>query len=444
MIDIRVKSITIENIKNVEKGSIEFDMDDKLNNVIGIYGQNGSGKSALVKGLKMIKYVMMGDPLTFQNCRDYITRNKDKSTMSIDFIYQKMNTTYDINYSFSIKKSENSIEVFDEILQYANNQSGNKKTIINTATESPDILFIPIVRYEEIVRKNKNYKVDLIVNKKMALQSQQSFIFKPENEVIFTNGFEEQLLSDIIRDLKTYAKFHFIVLDEVYFNHFNDDKILVHINSENNGKSSLIPFGLFSLKESTFYSFKNGIQSFSSILNTIVPGIHLEIKEHGTSMDSKGNSVINIEVVSVRNGVEIPIKYESTGTQRIISTLGALIQMFNNKNTLLVIDEYDASIFEYLFGELLKVVNKFGKGQLIFTSHNLRPLEVLSYNNIYFTTINPINKYIKFKNIKDSNNLRNTYLRTVDLGGLKETIYDETDEFEIGRAMKMAGEKFNA
>lgn len=443
MFEIRLKSVTIENIKNVEKGSIGFDIEDKLNNVIGVYGQNGSGKSALVKGLKMVRYVMTGDPLSFNNCRDYITRNKDKSTIYVEFSYKNANNHYDINYSFSIRRAEQGIEIFDEILQYNSGLAGNKKTIISTATDNPDIAFTPIIRYEEIVRKDKKYKIDLLVNKKIALQSQQSFIFSPANDQIFFNGFDDELLYEIINNLKKYAKEHFLVIDEVYFNHFNEKKILVHISDENKNRISLIPYGPFNIKQTSFDSFNRGINSFSSIINTVIPGINLEIKEYGTTMDSKGNIVLNIEVISKRNGIEIPIEYESTGTQRIISTLGALIQMFNHKNTLLIIDEYDASVFEYLFGELLKVVNKFGKGQLIFTSHNLRPLEVLTYNNIYFTTTNPTNKYIKFKNIKETNNLRNTYLRTVDLGGQKETIYDETDEFEIARAMKMAGEKIN-
>lgn len=36
-------------------------------------------------------------------------------------------------------------------------------------------------------------------------------------------------------------------------------------------------------------------------------------------------------------------------------------------------------------------IDKTGKGQLLFTSHNMRPLEVLDNTNIYFTTTNPEN-----------------------------------------------------
>ena len=42
-----------------------------------------------------------------------------------------------------------------------------------------------------------------------------------------------------------------------------------------------------------------------------------------------------------------------------------------------MVDELDSGIYEYLLGECLEVMQDKAKGQLIFTSHNLRPLEIL-------------------------------------------------------------------
>ena len=71
-----------------------------------------------------------------------------------------------------------------------------------------------------------------------------------------------------------------------------------------------------------------------------------------------------------------------------------------------LVDELDSGIFEYLLGEILEILEQRGKGQLIFTSHNLRLLEVLDKNNLVFTTTNENNRYIKLKNVKTNNNLR--------------------------------------
>lgn len=86
-----------------------------------------------------------------------------------------------------------------------------------------------------------------------------------------------------------------------------------------------------------------------------------------------------------------------------------LIVVYNNSSITVAIDELDSGIFEYLLGELLRIISEKGKGQLIFTSHNLRPLETLDKGFIAFTTTNPENHYIKMTNVKENHNLRDFY-----------------------------------
>ena len=43
------------------------------------------------------------------------------------------------------------------------------------------------------------------------------------------------------------------------------------------------------------------------------------------------------------------------------------------------------------------------------------------------------------KNVRESNNLRNMYIRSITLGGQDEVIYDETDSIKIARAFRKAG-----
>ena len=94
---------------------------------------------------------------------------------------------------------------------------------------------------------------------------------------------------------------------------------------------------------------------------------------------------------------------------------------------------------EYLLGELLDVFSKSAKGQLIFTSHNLRALEMLPKESIVFSTVNPNNRYIRMKNVKETNNMRSMYIRSITLGGQDEKIYDETDSLKIAKAFRKAG-----
>ena len=157
-------------------------------------------------------------------------------------------------------------------------------------------------------------------------------------------------------------------------------------------------------------------------------------------MTDSGEDGSRIELLSVREGIPpIPIRMESEGIIKIISILNALIQAFGNPSICLVIDELDAGIFEYMLGELLDIFHKSAKGQLIFTSHNLRALEMLDKDSIMFSTTNPDRRYIHMKHLKSSNNLRDVYLRSITLGGQDEVIYEETDSLKIARAFRKAG-----
>ena len=75
---------------------------------------------------------------------------------------------------------------------------------------------------------------------------------------------------------------------------------------------------------------------------------------------------------------------------------------------------------------------------MIFTSHNLRILEMIDKDCVVFSTSNPENRYIRLTNIKNTNNLRDVYIRSILLGGTKESIYEETDSQEIGMALRRA------
>jgi AAA15 family ATPase/GTPase len=141
-----------------------------------------------------------------------------------------------------------------------------------------------------------------------------------------------------------------------------------------------------------------------------------------------------IEIVSTRDGVTVPLRAESDGIKKLVAILILLIDVYSQPGACVAVDELDSGIFEFLLGELLQVLEEHGRGQLIFTAHNLRPLETLDKTSLVFTTTNPNNRYVTFKGSKTTNNLRSQYLRAINLGGQPETIYEATSKFEIDSA----------
>ena len=84
---------------------------------------------------------------------------------------------------------------------------------------------------------------------------------------------------------------------------------------------------------------------------------------------------------------EICIENESAEIKRMISILLALVYYVKEENTLVVIDELDTHIFEYLLAIILKNISEIEKAQLIFTAHNLSLLRRLEKENIVITSI---------------------------------------------------------
>jgi len=176
------------------------------------------------------------------------------------------------------------------------------------------------------------------------------------------------------------------------------------------------------------------------VLVQLVPGLTIGVEELGTELFQNGERGCRIQLVSKKNSKAIPLKYESEGIKKIVSVLQLLIVVYNQPSITVAIDELDSGIFEYLLGEILRIISEKGKGQLLFTSHNFRPLETLDKSFIAFTTTNPDNRYIRFCNVKTNHNLRDFYYRDIVLGEQDEEVYSATNNYEIALAFREAGE----
>ena len=181
------------------------------------------------------------------------------------------------------------------------------------------------------------------------------------------------------------------------------------------------------------------IEDANIVLPQIIPNLTVSLKKLETSVLNDGQIAVKIQLMSLKNNKEIPLRYESDGIKKIISILHLLIAIYNQDSITVAIDELDSGVFEYLLGEILRIVAEEGKGQLIFTSHNLRPLEVLDRCFIAFTTTNPKKRYIRPQGVDDVENLRDFYFRDIILGEQPEETYDMTNNADISFAFRKAG-----
>lgn len=404
---VRINEIKVYNIKNVEYGVATFEDSNLFSTrgagILGIYGQNGSGKTALLDALLLFRTLVSGEKLDLYT-KYLINLDKKEAHLEFTLSISLEDKIYLVKYAFSLALLYTKAYVREEKLLYK---------------EENEDRFHPLVTKKDATLKN---------------HSLSSMIFS-ENDIIEGTlvGIEKALFQII----KLYGNENILIINNFTNRDFRtrDEFPLIYYAGLNGKKRTMrIKYGHNYLDNEDFALFKIIVGKISTLLSKIIPGIHLEYKSYLSKHD-----LHNVELVTRRANIILPLKYESIGVKKLVLVLGSLISMYNADNVIVAIDEIDAGIFEYLLGEMMLVLKEEAKGQLIFTSHNLRPLEILNPYQLLFTTANPNNRYIKIKSKKKAN-LRDLYIRGLELGGYKEDMQNTTDQFEISRAFRLAGD----
>lgn len=462
---VRMQRVEINNFQNVKHGAFRFpcnlnkDIFEPTSDVLGLYGQNGSGKTTFIHALTVLDALLSGKALPKETI-NHITKDQKQSRFSFEFSLTDSVNFYKVTYDFTLTKrvkdmweeeteNYNPVLVSREKIRYSYLEKGkwSKFLTLIDSEANEEKVFIPDVRLRELTGGNPKIVDELRICKKIAQKQSTSFIFTRETQKQIILNCKVPAYINILQSLYHFGRFNLHIIGNRDSETLNAT-IPVSI-MENNNSNSILPVGSIFIRfdgptnipENNFIQANKVISIMNTVLSEIVPNLQIELSNLGKQMLPDGEEGINVEMVSVRDGNKIPIRFESEGIKKIISILHMIIAMHNNPSMTLAIDELDSGIFEYLLGEILKVVKESAKGQLIFTSHNLRPLEMLHKNSILFTTTNPDNRYIRLTNVNTNNNLRDLYLHDLILGGQKECIYESTNTFAISRALRMAGAK---
>lgn len=461
---VRIESIEIKNFKNVGFGCLDFEnsKNKRKASILGLYGQNGSGKTALIDALELLRLSLSGRAIPAYFA-DYINVDSDFSTLKYGFKVsnEQDGSVYSVFYEVSLRREFNQIEhnteltsveetykavLFDEVLSYSYECGDDKvrlSPVIDTRT-AEDIVFLPATKYQIIIGKDKETTTNLLVAKQLAYATSRSFIFSRELLNVLRKNCKEAYHLFLFESLVHFGNFQLFVINTTNAGLISMNALPLAFNYAENGKASigniLIKLNEPSLiPEAALNVVHKVINCMNVVLPQLVPGLTISVKDMGYQLYPNGTPGCRIQLMSNKNSRKIPLQYESEGIKKLISILQLLIVIYNKPSMTVAIDELDAGVFEYLLGEILRIISEKGKGQLVFTSHNLRPLETLDKSFIAFTTTNPDNRYIRMSNVKTTNNLRDFYYRDIILGEQKEPVYEPTNNSEIAMAFREAG-----
>lgn len=431
----KLSKIVIDNLKNVSHGEIDFKIKNKYLNVTGIYGQNGSGKTTLVDAMSIFHTLSFGESLN-KNTIDFMD-DEHVTTISITF----ENDEYAYEYRVELVLREKHIIVagesinrsklpnykyVKEVISYSYNHDQNKAKI-NSTIKDNDL---------------QNLTLSIIANAKEG----KSFLFGSTfNEWVIINH-EIKKYSTIIESLEILRNSSFnINIHTEEMNGYLATGNVMHLSfalSQKGGKhtAGVLPIQLNNVTgsnnnikydENTADLIEKIFKKISDVIEEIIPGLEIITKFRSQTSSDGNTEEYSLEILTKRSGKIIPLRAESLGVQKLVSVLALLIEVYNNPNQIVLIDELDSGIFEFLLGEIVQIMSDDAKGQLIFTSHNLRVLETLPYYKIYFTTENANDRYVQITGTRESNNLRNVYLRELRLNNLGLDLYRKTDSTKI-------------
>lgn len=457
---VRIEKIEIENFKNVKNGQIRLKNNRKnyKSSVLGIYGQNGSGKTALIDAIMLLKYAFCGQVIPPQYV-EYINVEAQYAKLKFTFSVEipEHDISYGVIYEFKLKKEQNENNqdffnndsyktvIFDELIgcSYAHEQEKGRMTnLIDTNTKE---VFVPRSKYQELIGKDKEVETNLQVAKRLALATSRSFIFSRDLLTVIKQNSKRSIYTELLEMLIKYGNFELFVINtqNTGLISMNALPLAFKYESKNTGAVGNIMLPLdeaATIPNEAAEVIEKIIPNMNLVLSQIVPGLTISMYNFGPQVLKNGEIGYRVQLMSKKNSKEIPLRYESEGIKKIVSILQLLIVVYNKPSITVAIDELDAGIFEYLLGELLRIISEKGKGQLIFTSHNLRPLETLDRGFIAFTTVNPDKRYMRMTNVKENNNLRDFYYKDIVLGEQDELLYDQTNNYEIALAFREAGE----
>lgn len=419
LVFIRIAKIELNNFKCVGHGEIElnsgvlFDKKDKssqkealtepeieLNNgvpfdkkgkssreealtepdLLGIFGQNGSGKSSVIKALDILQRLMKGESIRRDDV-DCVAQGKNSSELTFTFVLgYPQDKSGKVEYSFRKAKysfciGNSGTMIFNEKFSLSwetLGDDGEKKSlknwppIIDTSEEAKNKAEIEAERKgkvenvypfdTETKRKKligedpeKLTKLRDLLNR--AREDSRSFIFSSEildllgtsievssnikfdNVLSKVNNEDEKKavkseLIKLLNDLSVTNKDTMIPLREV----------LQELREYAKDRLYVLDANLLGCKPCED-KIRSELWKINSVLSCFVPG--LEIDE----IDSELN-------VRRDNGCLLPLQRESDGIKKLISVLSLFVLAFDQHDVTVAIDNFDDGIFEYSVGEI--------------------------------------------------------------------------------------------
>ena len=443
-----------------ESGRVDFPINENIeqegySNVFGIYGTNGSGKTSMISAISIVKDIVCGASPNKGRIAELVNIKTNKAKVAIEFVcfdnkndfkfrYELSITTKDVNFFDGTAKKIKTATINEESLSCLgskDDKSTKKFAAIILSENSFNIS--PLAHYNNFFKNDFNLITEQFFKSKLGVAS---FLF---SELFLRKLKAHEDFGVYVPSLIEFRKFVMVNLFVIDQAHNND--IFLNLNYRSAKGNSIVQMNStfvnyrIVLPDEEFANYKRSIDAANVLLEALIPHLEIAIDPRTITDTVIGNNIRgkSFEIVSIRDGDFLPMSLESNGIRSLFAIASLLITAYSDRSVTIAIDEFDSGVFEYLLGGLLEIYKENGKGLFIFTSHNLRPLEILGKNNIYFTVNKSKNIFKKYPYIQPGSNFRNQYIRSLFLSSEDDDFHFSVRKGDIRKAFLKAVSVYN-
>lgn len=408
-------SYRVKGIKNFEeevslsfyKKTITKPIDTGNYNVKGIYGMNGSGKSAIISSVDILRNLLINEnylniPIVQSSLDEIINKKIEELHIGTKFLFKvSEDRAYLYEYEVVLKKNNFGKYVIDsEQLSCKNAFSKKDEFIPVFKVKKGEIEYINteegIDSENEFREKTKN----LLSNSSIS-----SLFFMKFNH----NKIKTVNLASISMGTRLLIGYSFNM--HVYMDQSNNhtDYFVNNILNKNSEKNIKIHAALmnvlhildiqnlsiFSCKTDTipvdkYESYKDSVKKLKKFIQIFKP----ELKDIEIERKDKGDNYV-CSLNMVYEGFSINSEFESTGIKKFIKLYAYLQEMV--QGGIVFIDELDSNLHDVYLCALLEYLMDYGQGQLCFTTHNVGPMDILKRNKKSIDFLSIDNKIYPWK-----------------------------------------------
>jgi len=401
MKDLFLVNYSVKGIKSLEntvslsfyKKTISKQLEAQEYNVKGIYGMNGSGKTAIISSVDILKNIItnpsyLSNPIVQKHLESIINKKLEKLTIEVDYLSGTSDTLMYFRYHVELSKDLTGKFVISE-----------EELLSKRATSRADT-FVTIFRIidgevKSIFAQEDHKFSSTMVQKTVNLLSTSSMGALFFDKILANDNTMGQdqnpMLYVALCVLFIFGKKLHVYMEQSddhreYFvrNLFNVSDDVEKAYSKADALASAI-FDLDTEMVNTISVYKNYVlkeeyDRFEDMVKQLYEFLQIFKSElRGIEIDRREDKELYIcELVLLYDGYKIHAEFESTGIKKLIKLFSYLREMV--QGGIVFIDEFDSNLHDVYLCALLEYLMEYGRGQLCFTTHNVGPMDVLKRN----------------------------------------------------------------